>query len=232
MPGKSSSLTGGSGDVNPQWYKFTLTDPLLYTAPNPPGSTTSDWVSQAFPVPIQRTRVNGQKAWVMEVLKIRWQLGTNSNAGVSAPKHYSGGQTNTSAFLTTKQYTAAPGGGEGPVIDQRSFTINEVGAVVSSDASTPPYWLNASPGAFWESPLDVTHDLTDGAGHGVIVATDNVYLGMNTVLTANGIIGSPTNGDITFDAFLVEGIFLYCWLLYRFKEVGLTEYIGVVQSQQ
>lgn len=69
-----------------------------------------------------------------------------------------------------------------------------------------------------ESPN--VHDLTDGAGHGVLIATDNIYLSM-TLLSASIDGGSYTsNGQARAD------------LLYRFKDVTLTEYIGIVQSQQ
>lgn len=57
------------------------------------------------------------------------------------------------------------------------------------------------------------YDCTDGAGHGVLVATDNIYITMNT----NGWQGAA-NADFK--------------ILYRFKEVSLVEYIGIVQSQQ
>lgn len=62
-----------------------------------------------------------------------------------------------------------------------------------------------------EYPLQ--QNLTDGAGHGVLVATDNVYLQ----------IGSLTTG--------VQNT-MTCWMLYRFKKVNVLEYIGIVQSQQ
>lgn len=56
-------------------------------------------------------------------------------------------------------------------------------------------------------------DLTDGNGHGVLVGTDNVYLQVNSGTTS-------TANSVTVR------------ILYRFKAVGLPEYIGIVQSQQ
>jgi hypothetical protein len=56
-------------------------------------------------------------------------------------------------------------------------------------------------------------DLTDGAGHGVLVATDSIFIGAATTSYA---------GAATF----------YARVFYRFKEVTLQEYIGIVQSQQ
>lgn len=63
--------------------------------------------------------------------------------------------------------------------------------------------------------LDVMYedDLTDQAGHGILLATDNVYFVITSVNTA------ALNNAI-------------CRFGYRFKEVKLVEYIGIVQSQQ
>jgi len=60
-------------------------------------------------------------------------------------------------------------------------------------------------------PIEI--DLTDGAGHGVLVATDKMYLSVWSESTGD------TN-DVT------------CKILYRYKTVGITEYVGIVQSQQ
>lgn len=63
------------------------------------------------------------------------------------------------------------------------------------------------------------HDLTDGAGHGLLVATDNIWLTCQVGATAPGLA-------ITVSGLVVLDIF------YRFKKVTLQEYIGIVQSQQ
>jgi len=54
---------------------------------------------------------------------------------------------------------------------------------------------------------------TDDAGHGVLVATDNLYL--------------QASGASTGSANVITA-----WILYRFKRVGTLEYVGIVQSQQ
>lgn len=56
-------------------------------------------------------------------------------------------------------------------------------------------------------------DYTDGAGHGFLVATDNLGARVNS-----------TNTGLT-NRFFVR-------VYYRFKEVPLAEYIGIVQGQQ
>lgn len=57
--------------------------------------------------------------------------------------------------------------------------------------------------------------LNDGAGHGVLIATDNIYL---SYVVAGALASTPV-------AFIAR-------MLYRFKEVGIAEYVGIVQSQQ
>ena len=59
----------------------------------------------------------------------------------------------------------------------------------------------------------MTQDVSDGDGHGVLVATDNLFLDMVT-----GNFAGTTA--------------VQCRILYRWKEVSLEEYIGIVQSQQ
>lgn len=66
------------------------------------------------------------------------------------------------------------------------------------------------------------HDLTDGAGHGVLVATDNIWL---------SILATAATADAGENAVLNVAS-SNCDLFYRFKEVTLQEYIGIVQSQQ
>lgn len=63
-------------------------------------------------------------------------------------------------------------------------------------------------------------DFTDGAGHGILIATDNIFL--TIVAQGASIDGVSYNfaGQGRVD------------LLYRFKEITLQEYIGIVQSQQ
>lgn len=63
------------------------------------------------------------------------------------------------------------------------------------------------------------HDLTDGAGHGVLIATDNIWL----TAFINGAV--PDIGT-------TAALNVFCEILYRFKKVTLQEYIGIVQSQQ
>jgi hypothetical protein len=56
-------------------------------------------------------------------------------------------------------------------------------------------------------------DLTDGAGHGILIATDSIFI----AVSETGYTG-PNNIAVK--------------IMYRLVEVGLQEYIGLVQSQQ
>src|SRR3546814_10822105 len=55
-------------------------------------------------------------------------------------------------------------------------------------------------------------DLTDGSGRGILVATDSLYLNLNTVNT----------GRINY---------VHAKIIYRLKNVTLQEYVGIVQSR-
>lgn len=62
-------------------------------------------------------------------------------------------------------------------------------------------------------PSENYQDLTDKAGHGILVAADNLYIGVFSA------------GNSAAKNAIVK-------LWYRWKAVTLTEYIGIVQSQQ
>lgn len=168
-----SSLTGGTGDVNPNWLKITVTQ-----------SAADTFTQSTNPIPIQRLRTGG-KAQVMEILKIYWEI-ISAIAEVDSV---------VSGFLTTKSYTSSPTLTDGPVIDhvKRNVAITTSGQIVVDNP--------------------IIHDLTDGAGHGMLIGTDNLYLSC-------GSSGTSLSNQIT------------AMILYRWKNVGMQEYVGIVQSQQ
>jgi hypothetical protein len=61
-------------------------------------------------------------------------------------------------------------------------------------------------------PTTQVLDLTDGAGHGLLIATDNIFM---TVYSTNTGVANEVG----------------CKILYRWKNVSVEEYIGIVQSQ-
>lgn len=112
--------------------------------------------------------------------------------------------TSMRMYLSTKTFAATE-----PSLAQGAGTIVAYKAVtVANTAAAPAVNMNISNA--WESI-----NLTDEAGNGVLVATDSIVLGMaNTAFTFSG------TGNIA------------ARIQYRWKNVGLQEYIGIVQSQQ
>lgn len=58
-----------------------------------------------------------------------------------------------------------------------------------------------------------TIDMTDSEGNGVLIATDSIFI-------VSGAVGNIVPGQAVAK------------VLYRLKEVGIQEYVGIVQSQQ
>ena len=175
-------MTGGSGDVNPQ---------LLTTQNiNAPADGSVNEIQVALPV----TRSGGcskTKTTVFELLKIF----------VSHP-FLQGTPPNTpTTYITNLDVCTAP----------NTAALGPTSLVVGG--SSVAYRIQNS-GASWAVAVisEQGVDLTDGAGHGILIATDYVWIKVNTV---------------NFTALSTFG----CKLLYRLKEVGLTEYMGILQSQ-
>ena len=178
-------LTGGTKDVNPQYMHGILT----LSAAN----TTTE-VTQGTPI-VRVGPQSGGEAVIMEILKIFVDHANNDATNAAATAF---NQTlffgTTSAGTTTRTFD-----------DPRVFAMYRHGTFASfTAAGTGLQDIFNEPGVV---------DLTDGAGHGILVATDNIYVqGSSAAMTGAGV---------------------FRWkILYRFKRVSLVEYIGIVQSQQ
>lgn len=173
--GGNGSLTGGTGDVNPQFLTFSAIQ-------SGADATTTTQVA----VPIQRLPSSG-RSQVMEVLKVSYSDNTIVETDNSVR-----------AYLTT-----------------RSFGTTEVpsqyGEATVFDAWFRLYGITTSGLSIQSEPI--THDLTDGVGHGILVATDFIFAQIASTGT-----GAAQTVRIK--------------IMYRWKNVGLAEYIGLVQSQQ
>lgn len=181
-----SRLTGGTKDVNPQWAVITVTQ-----------VANDVTLTGSFPVPINRLGGStAQMVVIIEVLRLYW--------------HFS----------------------DLPIINTPGETINEIRGTLSTSSGAAvnlaygdPTVVNAAQirrfGAFTAlgtymdhaSLIPIEQDMTDGAGHGFLVASDSIFL--QTQSTGTGLTNSCT-----------------CRILYRFKRVALVEYIGILQSQQ
>jgi len=195
MAKRGGGLTGGTGDVNPQWLG---TGDLTFTGTTPVNSV----IAIAIPLPIQRLNQAG-KAQVLEVLKVMWRMSIPFNAASLGLNNWGG-----NAYLTTSQLLA----------DIDAINAPKTGKCIDFETEfLSIYQSHITPDTIVVQSDDrpVTHDLTDGAGHGVLVGTDVIYLNL-WVPTGFTNISTAVQARI----------------LYRFKDVSLAEYIGIVQSQQ
>lgn len=74
-------------------------------------------------------------------------------------------------------------------------------------------FANATSAGFQDVAVSHESQLTDEAGHGLLIATDSLYFGLYST------------GTLSTNNMVLK-------LAYRWKEVSLVEYIGIVQSQQ
>lgn len=177
------SLTGGTGDVNPQWLSFNAVES---------GADTTTTASQTLPV--QRLPTSG-RAQVMEVLKVLFNF-TPFPATASATElvRYMQCAISTVSFSTTLTNLGEPRVFAG-------WKVQENAAFTAAGTYATIY------------PTTHVLDCTDGTGHGVLVATDNIYAQI-----ASGNTSATNTCNIK--------------ILYRWKDVPLAEYIGIVQGQQ
>ena len=180
------SLTGGSGDVNPQTMQFVLNPALT--------GGVQEW---DIVTPYSRLPRSGNKVTIMEILKIRYEMPDC----IPAP----GGATFTGylhLWVATRSVISHAGSiGQPGSIDNYRLAVDVPTAVLFGGPVL--------------QEKTVTHDLTDGAGHGILVATDSIILG--------------GGGHASL---WIAGTGAAISILYRFKHVTLEEYIGIVQSQQ
>ena len=175
---RGDSLTGGSGDVNPQT--------MVMQALQPGADQTG---TQASALPIPRLPIRRGKSIVMELLGVQF-LATTTPA-TAASYRMAVLTTNPNAFTTLTNICADP-----------RVLANWLQWTVVGGTSGIAY-------------VDQSKyvSLTDDAGHGILVATDQMYL------------FSYSAGTGVANEFVAR-------VEYRFKEVSLEEYIGIVQSQQ
>lgn len=180
---RDGTLTGGTGDVSPQWMSFSASQS---------GADATTTTTQA--IPVQRLPTGG-KAQVMEVLKVAITItALPASAAVGESLDSQSVFLSTTSFGTTATSWSEPRVFAGVQIQSRNaFTAGGT-------------YYAVIPGITWL-------DLTDGAGHGVLVATDNIFA---QVISAG--TGATNAASIK--------------ILYRWKNVALQEYIGIVASQQ
>lgn len=167
-------------------------NPQLVTVRITQAVPTTTVIAQ-FPIPIPRLPTREGKNLVIELLWVEY-------FELSAFQPVPNSSQYTLCVLTT---TGAPSPSIGlALLDPRSlsqyYRTLVTGANQDGTAQTDGYFLD---------------DLTDGAGHGLLLATDQFYLHLYSLN-----LGAPADCVVKF--------------AYRWKEVSLVEYIGIVQSQQ
>lgn len=155
------------------------------------GADTTTITRMALPIPRLPTKPG--KNLVIELLWVQyfWMNKTYPGAGVISTMV---------ANVTTNP--VIPATFSAAVLDPKILSVWMLGSATFGAPATVDTFY-----PFYEE------DLTDGAGHGILVASDSLYFNIFSLLTAQANhVG---------------------WRIgYRFKEVDLVEYIGIVQSQQ
>lgn len=180
--GRKDQLTGGSGDVNPQNMTVTVTQPAVDTP-----------VAFAQNLPIPRFPTRTGYNLVIEALGLTIYRLQGQNIAANSNRR----QTES---VTTRPN--APTNLLDQLQDPRKIAAWSTAFETAAGATLGPV----------RDPVEKYIDLTDQAGHGVLIATDVLYF----VITS-------ANLNACQVVFQLE---------YRWKEVTLTEYIGIVQSQQ
>lgn len=219
MPVKRSygSLTGGTGDVNPQTYVLPLPAGLVSTLIDP-GPTHH--AHRSFPLPVPKFSANINKSVVVELLGVQWEIDSPAVPDVSGNIHSYMYSVSTSAYPvgTGGTWSSFVGNSSALSLYRKSIgMVNFNGNIVTDEV--PPVNSSTTGGGsqIYNFELSEYDDLTDKAGHGLLVATDNIYLNVWIDTTGAAVISNPA---------------AVCTLHYRLKEIGLSEYIGIVQSQQ
>lgn len=166
-------LTGGSGDVNPQFLSATALQ-----------SGADATTTATIALPIDRLRFGSNRVGAVEVLSATFDPRVIT---VGAVASILGVAITTKSFGTTK------------------VQFNEPTIVAY-------FHVAAATAGFGGLQFPYKMDLTDAAGHGVMVCTDQIFAQCFSTTT------SLTNQvDIKLE--------------YRYKNITLHEYVGVVQSQ-
>lgn len=189
----SGGLTGGTGDVRPQWFRITSATQ----------ATAQQTISTQASLPVQRLKTRG-KSQVMEILAVRY-FDSLIYEMVALTD-------NTKAMHVMALTTSF-------VSNTNLLTVDNPRVI---DMALPFSAAKGSTTTCREGEAFIIHKLDDGAGHGILVAADQLYLNYSTQNTAMGII-SPASALLGFCC---------AWVLYRMVNVGITEYIGILQSEQ
>lgn len=172
-------------DVFPQILSITTND-----LPD-----VDDYVVQQFSLPVSRVGTSSRMATVVEILWVDFYMGLKDGTDTSTVK---------AAFLTTGTLRSS---GESCT---PTTLAEDVSHPVTMAFALQRNILSTNGGFVVKKPIRV--DLSDGAGNGTLVATNQMDL---------------IYGDVSGTS--VSGC--TAKICYRIVDVGLEEFIGIVQSQ-
>lgn len=185
-------LTGGTNDVNPQPLRCRVTPTAIVAA----GTTlTGSTNTVALPIPVQRLG-SGGRAQVLEILSVDYDCTFATSASIINYINY---------YIT---------------VSTRSN-----GTLVPTLGSADPYSLChvsktlTTPGGSAVVPTVVDsgrRDLTDGAGHGLLMGMDTIYIQFGAAVQMQAASNVTPSLNVLIS--------------YRWKNVGFSEYVGMVTS--
>lgn len=194
-------LSGGTGDLNPQWFSTSAVESANDT-------TTTTAVSTPPGIGLSQSG----KPLAMEILKVMVNFEQNNSPGKTwdgtaatyAPGATSENMSDVRLIISSKNF-----GTTYPALSMGDATVvaflRESLRIYESTAASTLATID-------EGPLVL--DMTDGAGHGVLYANQNMYLQVSSTVT-NNIIAARVK------------------ILYREKYISQAELLGLVlQSNQ
>ena len=194
------TLTGGTGDVNPQYACIQVVPAVSATG------VGSNAVPIVLPV-LPNLGGTQDTAQVVELLKVDFDFG-----GLPTP-------TGTQLQATTSLRLAYNAATASAAITAGTAHIGNPLIITENSTTYQSYFVGGAVGAGVAFATVSEHnrqvDLTDQAGHGLLVAVPTIWFGL-------GFNGWPVNSAPGGPS---------CRVTYRLKRVRLIEYIGIVQQQ-
>jgi len=148
--------------------------------------TANVFAEVQIPIPVLRTNIGNNKAQVIEILGVHWEI-SRSPGLIDA--------VTFEIQLTTASQSIIIGLGDPDVFFRYGHSID----FITGGSEVLTKLVGYTP-------------LNDGAGHGIIVASPSIFLGLDTANVA------------TLESASVA-------VMYRFKNIGLTEFIGLTIAQ-
>jgi len=180
----SKMLTGGSGDVKPQILSVPRQQVVI-----------DETFSVPIALPVPRVGVQPNKATITEILKVWIYL--------------QGGDTSSEAWAYLSTISLRAGAQVGITYAAASAQLADPHIIAGGGRT----FLLVTSGGTTSSDPELFFDLTDGAGNGILVATDEIFFE-----------GGSDNASVSLN--------YWAKILYRVYDAGIMEYVGIVQSQQ